>query len=82
MRASRTCTDRQSLAAPKNRYAGATSGNLHHVKDANESGEREEPGIRLQQHPLDFVDLRCSTAVLLRFVEPVRHRREHLELEE
>lgn len=52
------------------------------MQDADEPRQSEEPRIGLQQHSLDFVDLRRASARLGGLVESVSHGSEDLELEE
>lgn len=54
------------------------------MQDTDERRQAEEPRVRLQQHALHLVELRARTAALRlhRLLEPMGHRRKHLELHE
>ena len=58
--------------------------NIHNMQDADKSCQAQEPWLRFQEHPLDFIHLcsSCSTLLLGGFFEPMRHRGKHLKLEE
>ena len=51
------------------------------MQHRNERRQRQEVRVRLQQHPLNLVELRTPATLLLRrLIEARRHGREHLEL--
>lgn len=57
-------------------------GHSHHMQHAHERGDREEVRVRLDEHPLDLVELRAGRrALLLRGLREARgHRGEDREL--
>lgn len=57
-------------------------GHSHNVQQADQTGQSEEIGIRLDQHPLNLVELsHRGTPLLLRgFLKAVRHGSKDLEL--
>ena len=54
------------------------------MQDADECRQGQEPRFSLREHPLNLIYLRSpwSSLLLGSFVEAMRHRSEHLELEE
>jgi len=55
----------------------------HNMQDTNQSRQAKEPRIRLQQHPLNLIQLCPSTTLLLcGLIKPMGHTRKHLKFHE
>lgn len=57
---------------------------IHHVQYRHNTRQREEIRVRLDQHPLNFIKLGCSSPPWLfrRIIETLAHGSENLEFHE